>query len=206
MEIDEFTKKYSVEFHKAVEAIEVTDGSGRKLGFTGGIKSSVDILLQLKEENKRIYIVGNGGSAAIASHAAIDLWKNGGIPSLTFNDSSLLTCISNDIGFEDVFSAPLEMFACEGDLVICISSSGNSADIVKACQTAKQKNCLVITLSGFSPDNKIRSLGKINFFVPSFSYGFAEIIHQYILHCILDAKMYCKDSKDIFNKNLNSII
>jgi D-sedoheptulose 7-phosphate isomerase len=203
MEIAEFIKKYSVKFHKAVEAIEVTDGSGSQLGFTGGIESSVDILLQLKEKNKRIYIVGNGGSAAIASHAAIDLWKNGGIPTLTFNDSSLLTCISNDIGFEDVFAAPLEMFASEGDLVICISSSGNSADIVKACHTATQKNCHVITLSGFSPDNKIRALGNINFFVPSLSYGFAEIIHQYILHCILDAKMYCRDSKDIFNKNLN---
>ncbi len=202
MEIDEFTTKYSIEFHKSVEAIKVTDGLGKQLGFTSGIELSVDILLQLKAENHRIYIVGNGGSAAIASHAAIDLWKNGGIPSLTFNDSSLLTCISNDIGFENVFATPLKMFATKGDLVICISSSGNSADIVKACQTAKQKKCRVITLSGFSPDNKIRSLGNINFFVPAFSYGFVEIIHQYILHCILDAKMYCMDAKDIFNKNL----
>jgi D-sedoheptulose 7-phosphate isomerase len=202
MEIAEFTTKYSVEFHKAVEAIEVTDDLGKQLGFTSGIELSVNILMQLQAGNQRIYIVGNGGSAAIASHAAIDLWKNGGIPSLTFNDSSLLTCISNDIGFEDVFTAPLEMFASKSDLVICISSSGNSADIVKACQTAKRKECQVITLSGFSPDNKIRSLGNINFFVPAFSYGFAEIIHQYILHCILDAKMYCMDARDIFNKNL----
>jgi len=203
MGIPEFTAKYSTEFHKAVDAIEVTDDFGKQLGFTNGIELSVDILLQLQTGNQRIYIVGNGGSAAIASHAAIDLWKNGGIPSLTFNDSSLLTCISNDIGFEDVFAAPLEMFASKGDLVICISSSGNSADIVKACQTAKQKKCRMITLSGFSPDNKIRSLGTINFFVPSFSYGFTEIIHQYILHSILDAKMYCMNAKDIFNKNLN---
>jgi D-sedoheptulose 7-phosphate isomerase len=202
MEIAEFTTKYSDEFHKTLEAIEVTDSLANQMGFTNSIKLSVDILLQLQSENRRIYIVGNGGSAAIASHTAIDFWKNGGIPSLTFNDSSLLTCISNDIGFEDVFAVPLEMFASEGDLVICISSSGNSADIVKACQTAKSKKCRVITLSGFSPDNKIRSLGNINFFVPAFSYGFAEIIHQYILHCILDAKMYCYDAKDIFDKNL----
>lgn len=201
MEIAEFTSKYSVEFFKAVEAIKVTDGLGKQLGFTSGIELSVDILLQLQAGNQRIYIVGNGGSAAIASHAAIDLWKNGGIPTLTFNDSSLLTCISNDIGYEEVFSTPLEMFATKGDLVICISSSGNSVNIVKACQTAKRKQCELITLSGFSPDNKIRSLGNVNFFVPAFSYGFAEIIHQYILHCLLDAKMYCKDAKDIFNRN-----
>jgi len=203
MEITEFTTKYALEFSQAVQAIEATDGSGNKLEFKAGIELAVDILLQLQAGNQRIYIVGNGGSAAIASHAAIDLWKNAGIPAVTFNDSSLLTCISNDIGFEDVFAAPLEMFASKGDLVICISSSGNSADIVKACQTALQKQCRLITFSGFSPDNKIRPLGNINFFVPSFSYGFAEIIHQYILHCILDAKMYCRDAKDIFNKNLN---
>ena len=201
METAEFITKYSNEFHKAVEVIEATDDSGKQLGFTNGIGLSVDILLQLQAENRRMYIVGNGGSSAIASHAAIDFWKNGGIPSLTFNDSALLTCISNDIGFEDVFAAPLEMFAFKNDLVICISSSGNSADIVKACESALQKQCRVITLSGFSADNKVRSLGNINFFVPAFSYGFVEIIHQYILHCILDAKMYCKDSKDIFNAN-----
>jgi D-sedoheptulose 7-phosphate isomerase len=202
MEIAEFTAQYSSEFHKTVEAIEITDGLGKPLGFTSGIELSVGVLLQLKANNRKAYIVGNGGSAAIASHAAIDFWKNGGVPSLTFNDSSLLTCISNDIGFEDVFAAPLEMFASEDDLVICISSSGNSADIVKACETARRKKCRVITLSGFRPDNKIRSMGDINFYVPTLSYGFAEIIHQYILHIILDAKMYCRDSMDVFNKNL----
>ena len=202
MEISEFILKYSLDFHKAVELIEATDGSGRQLGFPEAIGLSVETLSRLQSGNKRIYIVGNGGSAAIASHAAIDFWKNGGIPAHTFNDSSLLTCISNDIGFEEVFAAPLGMFASEGDLVICISSSGNSPDIVKACHTANLKKCSVITLSGFSPDNTIRPLGNINFFVPSFSYGFVEIIHQFILHAVLDAKMYCLDSKDVFYKNL----
>jgi D-sedoheptulose 7-phosphate isomerase len=203
MGIDEFIKKYSADFQKTLGTIEVSDDLRNQFGIITGIEMSVDVLLQVQIQNHRIYILGNGGSAAIASHAAIDFWKNGGIPALTFNDSSLLTCISNDIGFEEVFSEPLERFASEGDLVICISSSGNSADIVKACQTAKRKKCTVITLSGFSPENKIRTLGNLNFFVPTFSYGFAEIIHQYILHSIIDAKMYCIDSKDIFNKNLN---
>lgn len=203
MEIDKFIRKYTSEFQKALVAIEVTAYDGVQLGFEKGVSLTVDILLRLIAENKKIYIVGNGGSAAIASHSAIDFWKNGGIPALTFNDSSLLTCISNDIGFEDVFAAPLQMFATSDDLVICISSSGNSPDIVKACEIARQKKCRLITLSAFAPDNKIRSLGDINFFVSTLSYGFAEIIHQYILHCILDAKMYCRDAKDIFNKNQN---
>ena len=203
MDTAAFISKYSTEFHRNVDSIEATDISGKQLGFAAGVDLSVEILVKLRKSDQRMYIVGNGGSAAIASHAAIDFWKNGGIAAHTFNDSSLLTCISNDIGFEDVFAAPLEMFAREGDLVICISSSGKSADIVRACQTAARKKCTLITLSGFAPDNKIRSLGDINFFVPDFSYGFVEILHQYVLHCILDAKMYCRDSKDVFNKNLS---
>ena len=203
MDTAAFISKYSNEFHRNVDSIDATDISGKQLGFAAGVDLSVEILVKLQKSDQRMYIVGNGGSAAIASHSAIDFWKNGGVAAHTFNDSSLLTCISNDIGFEDVFAAPLEMFAREGDLVICISSSGNSADIVRACQTAVRKKCTLITLSGFAPDNKIRALGDINFFVPDFSYGFVEILHQYVLHCILDAKMYCRDSKDVFNKNLS---
>lgn len=202
MKIAEFIPKYSADFIKSVDSIEVTDRQNQNHTFTGGVSLAVDLLIKLQEENRKIYLVGNGGSAAIASHAAIDFWKNGGIPAHTFNDSSLLTCISNDIGFEDVFSTPLQMFANQGDLVICISSSGNSPDIVKACLAAQQKGCRIITLSGFSADNKIKPLGDVNFYVPTHSYGFAEIIHQYILHCILDAKLYCLDSKDVFNRNL----
>jgi D-sedoheptulose 7-phosphate isomerase len=201
MEIEKFVEKYYTEFKKAIEQIEATDSSGSSLKFNNGIDWSVILLTEIQSKKHRIYLVGNGGSAAIASHTAIDLLKNGNIPATTFNDASLLTCISNDIGFEDVFSKPIEMLAREGDLVICISSSGNSANIVKAANTAKGKGCSVITLSGFAPDNKLRPLGDINFFVPSFSYGFLEIIHQYILHCILDAKMFCLDSIDVFNKN-----
>ncbi|MGD0709911.1 MAG: SIS domain-containing protein [Bacteroidales bacterium] len=201
MEIEKFVGKYYSEFKKAIEHIETTDGSNNTHEFDKGIELSVKLLSDIQDKQRRIYLIGNGGSAAIASHSAIDLLKNGNIPATTFNDASLLTCISNDIGFEDVFSKPIEMLARDGDLVICISSSGSSANILKAASTAKAKDCFVITLSGFAPDNKLRKMGNINFFIPSFSYGFLEIIHQYILHCILDAKMYCIDKKDVFNKN-----
>ncbi len=201
MEIEKFVEKYYSEFQNAIEHIETSDNSNNSLKFDIGIDLAVKLLFEIQNKKNRIYIVGNGGSAAIASHTATDLLKNGNIPATAFNDASLLTCISNDIGFEDVFAKPIEMLAREGDLVICISSSGNSANIVKAAITAKQKACHVITLSGFIPDNKLRPLGNINFFVPSFSYGFLEIIHQYILHCILDAKMFCFDEKDIYNQN-----
>jgi D-sedoheptulose 7-phosphate isomerase len=202
MNIAEFATKYSRGFLDAISAIEVSDKSGNILDFSKGIEMAVEVLLQVQTQHKRAYFVGNGGSAAIASHSAIDYWKNGDIPAQTFNDSSLLTCISNDIGFEDVFARPLDMFATAGDLVVGISSSGNSEDIVRACEMALKKECRLFTLSGFSPENRIRNLGDLNFYVPGFSYGYAEIIHQYILHILLDAKLYCKDGKDVFNKNL----
>ncbi|MCX6268205.1 MAG: SIS domain-containing protein [Bacteroidetes bacterium] len=203
MGIETFIEKYNSEFKNAIEHVEITDHSGNMLNYHVGIELSVNLLLEIQTKNHRMYIVGNGGSAAIASHAAIDFLKNGNIPATTFNDASLLTCMANDYGYENVFVKPIEMLAREGDLVICISSSGNSANIIKAANTAREKNCFVITLSGFEPENTLKALGDINFYVPSFSYGFLEIIHQYILHSILDAKMYCHDAKDVFYKNQN---
>jgi D-sedoheptulose 7-phosphate isomerase len=201
MEIEKFVEKYDSEFKKAIQLIEASDLSGISLKFYEGINQSVNILAKIQNKKQKVYIVGNGGSAAIASHVAIDFLKNGNISAMAFNDASLLTCISNDIGFEDVFAKPIEIHGQEGDLVICISSSGESANIIKAAKTAKEKDCFLITLSGFDPKNKLRPMGDVNFFVPSFSYGFVEIIHQLILHSILDTKMYCYDGKDVFYKN-----
>jgi len=203
MEIEKFVEKYNSEFNIAIQLIETSNLSGSSLKFFEGIDQSVNILTNIQNKKQKVYIVGNGGSAAIASHVAIDFLKNGNISAMAFNDASLLTCISNDIGFGDVFAKPIEIHSKEGDLVICISSSGESVNIINAAKTAKEKDCFLITLSGFDPKNKLRALGDVNFFVPSFSYGFAEIIHQFILHSILDAKMYCYDGKDVFNKNTN---
>lgn len=146
-------------------------------------------------------MVGNGGSAGIASHMAVDYWKNGGVKATAFNDSSLLTCIANDLSYAEVFAKPIETFADKGDVVFCISSSGNSENILNAANQALKSNCTVVTFSGFSKENSLRKLGNLNFYVPSHSYGFAEIIHNLIIHNILDAKLYCFDKKDVFNKN-----
>jgi D-sedoheptulose 7-phosphate isomerase len=202
MKTSDFLAKYQAEFQQAINHIESTDASGKVIPFAEAVDQCVALLKKIQQEERRAYIVGNGGSAGIAGHTAIDLWKNGGVPTQAFNDASLLTCLSNDIGFDKVFSLPIEMFARKGDLVICISSSGNSQNILNAAQSALDKGCDVITLSGFDKGNKLKPMGHINFFVPAFSYGFAEVIHQYILHAILDTKLYCSDGRDVYNKNL----
>lgn len=120
---------------------------------------------------------------------AIDFWKNGRIKATAFNDSSLLTCIANDYGYEYVFEKPIEMFADEGDVLFAISSSGNSKNILNGTDMAVKKNCAVITLSGFKEENPLRLKGVINFYVPSNIYGIVELVHQHICHLILDTIM-----------------
>jgi D-sedoheptulose 7-phosphate isomerase len=135
--------------------------------------------------NKLIF-VGNGGSAAIASHMATDYSKNGDVRSIALNDSAMLTCLGNDLGYERVFAKQIELHARPGDLVIAISSSGRSANILNAVKAARSAKCTVVTFSGFTDDNPLRGLGDINFYIASDRYGFVEIGHLTICHAILD--------------------
>ena len=115
----------------------------------------------------------------------MDYWKNGGLTALAFNDASLLTCISNDFGYERVFAEPIAGFAQEGDLLVAISGSGRSASILNGVEAARKATCRVITLSGFSGSNPLRVMGDLNFHVSSDSYGVVEITHLSLLHGVL---------------------
>ena len=133
--------------------------------------------------------IGNGGSSGIASHLAIDFTKNGKLRSMAFNDAAALTCLGNDLGYEDVFAKQLEFHAWPGDLLIAISSSGRSPNILKAVSMARACNCQIVTYSGFSEDNDLRKTGDINFYVDSREYGFVEVSHVALCHAILDIDM-----------------
>ncbi len=201
MEISKFTGTYLNAFRQALEANEA-DYKGQMLEHSKAIAKAVELITIVQKENKKIMMLGNGGSAGITSHMAVDYWKNGNIRATAFNDPSLLTCIANDFSYAEVFSKPIEAFADKGDMAFCISSSGNSANILNAAEQAKKSGCIVMTFSGFKADNPLRKLGDLNFFVPSQAYGFVELIHNLLIHEILDAKLYCNDKKDIFNKNI----
>jgi len=142
-----------------------------------------------REGGVRLFFIGNGGSAAISSHMSADYQKNGNFAALAFNDPASLTCISNDIGYDRVFALPIEHHGRIGDILFAVSSSGESASITKAVAVAQQKRMNVITLSGFNPNNALRKMGGINFYVPSDSYGTVEICHLAILHSLLDEIM-----------------
>ena len=113
---------------------------------------------------------------------ATDAAKNGRLRALAFNDPSLLTATANDVAYDEVFSLPLERLGRAGDLVIAISSSGNSPNIVRALDVARRVGIAAVTLSAMRPDNQARALGDLNFYVPVHRYGWAESAHQVILH------------------------
>ena len=189
----EIVKKYFEEIVKNLSGIAATDSENKKSDFNQAIADAIDLINKCSDSGKKIMFIGNGASAAISSHMATDFWKNGAVKAIAFNDSSLLTCISNDYGYQYVFEKPIEMFAEKGDILIAISSSGRSPNILHGTKKAIEKKCGVITLSGFKSSNPLRKLGHINFYVPSSSYGQVEIIHQAICHCILDILIESKN-------------
>lgn len=133
--------------------------------------------------------MGNGGSSAIASHMTADFMKNGGMNTYSLYDNAVTTCMGNDYGYEYIFSRPMEFLVKRDDLVVAISSSGNSRNILNAVETAVRKGAEVITFTGFEPDNKAKQMGNINVYVPSRKYGIVESIHNLILQQIVDMIM-----------------
>lgn len=188
-----FIESYSKNIINLINTIGITDNHGTELDICKGVETVCCLIKDNVCRGSKVLFIGNGGSAAIASHMAIDFWKNGKMPAMAFNDSSLLTCISNDFGYQHVFEKPIEMFAGTGDVLFAISSSGKSENILRGVEAARAKGCNVVTLSGFKEDNPLRGMGDLNFFVPSREYGPVEVVHQYISHWILDTIMASKD-------------
>jgi D-sedoheptulose 7-phosphate isomerase len=176
-------------FHMLADLLcstDVTAANGTSLEFDEAVNWMMNRARFAHSAGNKLIFVGNGGSAAIASHMATDYSKNGGVRSLALNDPSMLTCLGNDLGYERVFAKQIQLHARAGDLLIAISSSGGSPNILNAVDAAQAAGCSVITLSGFKPDNPLRRKGEVNFYIASNRYGFVEIAHLTICHAILD--------------------
>lgn len=166
---------------------KVTDRMGNLLeNYENAMDALVNLFTEIKKAGKQVFFIGNGGSAAIASHMTADYMKNGGMKTYSLYDNSVTTCMGNDYGYEYIFSRPLEFLGNEGDLLVAISSSGNSRNIVNAIDVAEKKKMRLITLSGFEKDNRIASRGDYNIYVPVCHYGMVESIHNLILQQIVD--------------------
>lgn len=173
-------------FFQNIGRIEVSNEVGTSMDLDKGIEHAISLIKEQTSNGKKLIFIGNGGSAGITSHAAVDYWRNGGMRAVAFNDGALLTCISNDFGYARVFEKPVCMFADPGDVLIAISSSGQSENILRGVDAGRSMGCKIISLSGFSSANPLRKMGDLNFYIPSDHYGFVEMGHQFILHAILD--------------------
>lgn len=157
----------------------------------GGMDSALERMREAFDDatgkGKKVVFIGNGGSNAIASHMAGDISKNGGVRAIAFNDTPTLTMLGNDLGYEYVFSQQLEFYAFDGDVLVAISSSGGSTNILNAAAKAKEKEMRVFTFTGMvkTAENKLRMMGELNFVVPSTDYGIVEIAHLSLIHSVI---------------------
>ncbi len=180
---------YTAELADLLSRTQTSDDTGARLTRQDAAEQAVQLVLQARLAQRKIMVVGNGGSAAIADHLHNDLCKAVGVRALAFHHTALLTALTNDEGYERAFERNVEQWAEPDDLLIAISSSGRSANILRAAAAALAAGARVITLSGFAPDNPLRALGELNFYIPSSSYGQVELAHSVLAHYLTDAAM-----------------
>lgn len=174
------------DLYTLLEHLLVWDALGTHLDADEGFQRFTELAIQAYAHGSTIFFLGNGASASMASHFAADMAKNAGVKTMVFTDLSLLTAVANDIDYEQVYSEPLKWYMRAKDMVIAISSSGNSPNIVHAVVQAKELEGTVITISAMGEDNAIRKLGDLNFYIPASTYGLAETAHAAILHFWMD--------------------
>jgi len=172
---DDFFATY---FSAIAECVETVDPSDLE-GLAGIVRAVAD-------QGGKVILVGNGGSAAMASHVAVDLTKAAGIRAVNFNEADLLTCFANDYGYENWVSEALKAYADPGDLAILISSSGQSPNILRGFEQAREMGLSVACLSGFSEDNPLRGRGDVDLWVDSHSYNVVEMTHHIWLLSVVD--------------------
>jgi D-sedoheptulose 7-phosphate isomerase len=163
----------------------VIDEKSKSIDYKELISAS-ELANNANKDGGKIIIVGNGGSAAIASHVSVDFTKAAGMRATCFNESSLITCFANDYGYENWVARALEFYADKNDMVFLISSSGGSKNITNGARQAKEMGLPIVTLSGFSPENELRTLGNVNLWVDSTQYNVVEIVHQTWILSIID--------------------
>ena len=165
-------------------------GEYGRLVNTAGARKSVEALAakiaETKKKGGKLMLAGNGASASIASHLATDFTKQGGVRAVTFNEPNLITALGNDCGFENWIAKAVDLYADPADLLILISSSGTSANVVKAAQRAREKKIAVAALTGFAADNPLGKLADPHLWADSRAYNIVECTHMIWLTAACD--------------------
>ena len=166
--------------------LSFTHRDGTAVAQDAGFAEWADGTLRLRERRGTVYMIGNGASASMASHFAADLAKNGRLHAQVFTDVSLVTAIGNDMGYDQVFAEPLRGRGRSGDMLVAISSSGRSPNILAAVEVADELEISVVTLTAKDAANPLRKRGDLNLYVAATTYGLAETAHAAALHWWMD--------------------
>ena len=182
-----FYKEYIDEVIDGIRNLIITDQSGKKLTTQEGMDLWITRAKKVRDEDKGlIFFCGNGASASMAEHMSHDWFQNAEINTTTCSEVAHITAISNDISFENVFGYRIKRILSSKDILVTISSSGNSPNIIKALEVGKENGVYCITFSGKEANNLSREMGDLNFYVPLDTYGLVESAHAVILHAALD--------------------
>ena len=179
-------KQHAQRLASLFAGLVMTNERGEAIEIESGFRLWRDWAIAMNQKRGTVYLVGNGASASMASHFAADLAKNARLHTEVFSDLSLITAISNDMGYEHVFAEPLRRRGQPSDMLVAISSSGSSPNILAVADVAREIGSTVVTLSAMKPNNPLRSKGKLNIYLPAESYGEAETAHAAALHWWMD--------------------
>lgn len=177
---------YLKEFSQALQDTVVTDLDGNEKEQDWAYGEAVELFQKLRERQGTLYLIGNGGSSGVVSHASVDFLNQCSVKAFPITDNSQLTCFANDYGYENVFSTPIEKAMSSDDALIAVSSSGTSKNIVNGAQKAKELGASVITYSGFKEENPLRRSGDLNFWLNVGDYGKVELGHALLIHILTD--------------------
>lgn len=175
-------RSYSDRLNSILNALSIRDASGREIDHASGMSLWREKTLRVRDLKKTIYFAGNGASASMASHFSADLQKNGRIHTSVFTELSLMTAYANDLSYDEVFAAPLRLWMQTDDMLVVISSSGESINLLQAVRAARDIGGGIVTLTAMSPENSLRQSGDINLYIPADTYGMAETAHAALLH------------------------
>lgn len=179
------SKRYYEEVYNGLQNTIVTTGQ-KEVSLDEGIDLWVEKARAVQTKGGLLFFCGNGASCSMAEHMSHDWFQNAKVNTYTVSETAHLTAISNDISYADVFAYRIERILSEKDILVTVSSSGNSPNVIRAIEEAKKKGAYVITVSGKKAENKSRRLGDLNFYVPLDTYGLVESAHAVLLHDALD--------------------
>ena len=158
------------------------------------LQKFAQFLKSTRNKGARLIFAGNGASSSISSHAALDFTKQGKIEALTFSDPVLSSAYSNDFGFENALKEIFNSYRKEGDVVILVSTSGNSPNIVNLALRAREIGHTVVSFTGKSNSNKLKKNSDIAFWVDSYAYNIVENVHMiwlgYLIDCLVGKEVY----------------